>query len=71
MDLAFNLMRAEIASSTDEILFAMFVEQNGLRQAIHLAAKYDLKCERPLRTLLANAKVGGNFARPPFVGPGR
>lgn len=56
-DLAFNFMRAEIASSADEILFVMFVEQDGLRQAMHLAAQYDLKCSRPLRVLLSGTRV--------------
>ena len=54
-DLAFSLMRAAIACSADEILFLMLVEDHGLEEATQLAAKYDLRCVRPLNALLQGA----------------
>jgi len=58
-DLLCNFMRAEIASTADEITFVTMVETHGLREAMRLAAIFDLKCLRPLQALLSVSSVPG------------
>jgi hypothetical protein len=51
IDLVSAALNAGIASSSDEILFAMWVRDLGLKKAEQKAAKFGLQCERPLRML--------------------
>jgi hypothetical protein len=57
--LLFNFMSASLASTADEILFVKFVQDQGLTQAMQTAARFDLRCLRPLRALLSDSNTGG------------
>ena len=50
---AFHLFSKGVATSSDEIMFALVSEKFGLTTATRLAAKYGWKCHRPLRELRA------------------
>ena len=55
--LVFSFMRASIACSADEILFVKLVQDYGLREAMRIAARFDLRCLRPLHVLLAKSRI--------------
>ena len=55
--LVFSFMRASIACSADEILFVKFVQDYVLREAMRIAARFDLRCLRPLHVLLAKSRI--------------
>jgi hypothetical protein len=57
--LLFSFMSASLACSADEILFVKLVQDNGLTQAIRIAARFDLRCLRPLQELLSRTDARG------------
>lgn len=50
------------ASSADEIMFLMLVEDYGLKKAIEKASILDLRCLRPLQALFAANVRGENYS---------
>lgn len=57
---SFQFFKMGIASSCDEIMFVLDVENVGMERALHLARAFHRKCERPLEVI--NKITGSNFS---------